>query len=73
MKFNIKVEVNVSENRETLVNNITNYNSDNFKKLTKEEIKETIKKRTTYMTKEAYNASNWKNKTLIYQYLEKYN
>ena len=73
VKFNVKVEINVSEDRETFVNNITDFDADSFKKKTKEEIKEAYKKRTAYMTKEAYDASNWKNKVLIRQYLEQYN
>ncbi|QVY66192.1 carboxypeptidase-like regulatory domain-containing protein [Polaribacter sp. Q13] len=73
VKFNIKVEINVKEDRETYVNNIRNFDSDSFKKKTKEEIKEAYKKRTLFMTSEAYDASNWKDKTLIHQYLAQYN
>ncbi|OAD46236.1 carboxypeptidase-like regulatory domain-containing protein [Polaribacter atrinae] len=73
VKFNIKIEINISEDRETFVNNITDFDSDSFKKKSKEEIKEAYKKRTSYLTKEAYEASSWKNKVLINQYLTQYN
>ncbi len=73
VKFNIKIEINISEDRETFVNNITDFNSDSFKKKSKEEIKEAYKKRTSYLTKEAYEASSWKNKVVINQYLAQYN
>ncbi|WP_091893473.1 carboxypeptidase-like regulatory domain-containing protein [Polaribacter sp. KT25b] len=72
VKFNIKIEINVNEERETLVNNITDYESDNLKKKTKEELKAAYKKRTPFMTKEEYNTTDWKNRFLIKQYLEQY-
>jgi hypothetical protein len=67
--FNIKVEINVTENREIYLKTPNYIDANKIKKLTKEE----IKKRTLYMTKEAYENSDWKNKVLIHQYLEKYN
>ena len=73
VKFNVKVEINVSEGRETFVNNITDFDVNSFKKKTEEEIKEAYKKRTSYMTKAAYAASSWKDKVLINQYLAQYN
>ena len=73
VKFNVKVEINVSEGRETFVNNITDFDVNSFKKKTEEEIKEAYKKRTSYMTKAAYAASSWKDNVLINQYLAQYN
>lgn len=73
VKFNIKVEINVIENSETFINKIISIDKSNLKKLTKQEVKEAIKKKTPFMTKEAYENSDWKNRVLIHEYLEKYN
>lgn len=68
VKFNIKVEVIVSENKEFLANNIASVSEKSIKNYTKED----YKKRSKYITKEKYLTSNWKNKKLIIEYLEKY-
>jgi len=73
VKFNIKVEINVIENSEIFLDKITSIDENSFKELSKEEIKEAVKKKTPFMTKEAYENSDWKYRTLIRQYLEKYN
>jgi hypothetical protein len=69
IKFNIKVEINVTENREIFLKTPSYIDANKIKKQTKEE----IKKRTPYMTKEAYENSDWRNRILIHQYLDKYN
>ena len=73
MKFNIKVEINVTENRETFINNVILIEENLIKKETSEDIKEKIKKKTPYMTKQAYENSDWKNRLFIHQYLAQYN
>ncbi|WP_435414831.1 carboxypeptidase-like regulatory domain-containing protein [Polaribacter aestuariivivens] len=68
VKFNIKVEVNVSETTEVLLNEPLKINSSDIKPFKKED----FKKRTTYMSKEEYENSSWKNRAIIKQYLQKY-
>lgn len=73
VKFNIKLEIKVSDVRETLVNNVSNYEPKVSKDKTKEELEKKLLKRTPFMTKDDYETSNWKNRKLIKKYLEKYN
>ncbi|MCG1036296.1 carboxypeptidase-like regulatory domain-containing protein [Polaribacter sargassicola] len=73
VKFNIKVEVDVTESYETYVNKVVAIDKNSLKQLTKEEIKEVVKKKTPFMTEEEYQNSDWKNKTFINKYLEQYN
>lgn len=65
VKFNIKIEVTVSEKTEIFLSN-TATTAQKFKKTTKKK----YKKRKNYLTKKEYEATNWKN--LINNYLAKY-
>jgi hypothetical protein len=69
IKFNIKVEINVTDNSEIFLKTPNYIDANKIKKQTKEE----IKKRTEYMTKIAYENTDWKNRILINEYLAKYN
>lgn len=68
VKFNIKVEINVTESREVFIKNDKAINAKMVKPYTKED----FKKRTTYLTKNEYLNSDWKNRNIIKAYLKQY-
>ncbi|QTE23408.1 carboxypeptidase-like regulatory domain-containing protein [Polaribacter cellanae] len=68
VKFNIKVEVNISDTEEILLKEPTIIDASKIKTFKKED----LKKRTTYLSKEKYENSPWKNRTKIKEYLQKY-
>lgn len=67
IKFNIKVEVNLNDVTEVLLNEPTKTLNKNLIPYTKED----FKKKSTYISDEKHNASSWKNRQLIINYLEK--
>ena len=67
IKFNIKVEVNLNDVTEVLLNEPTKTLNKNLIPYTKED----FKKKSTYISHEKHNASSWKNRQLIINYLEK--
>jgi hypothetical protein len=66
VKFNIKLEINMIETLEVFSKNTR---STPLRKMIN---KESLKKKTVFMTKEAYNSSHWKNRIMMHKYLEKY-
>ncbi|WP_299667619.1 carboxypeptidase-like regulatory domain-containing protein [uncultured Polaribacter sp.] len=68
VKFNIKIEVVVSENTEILLKNTISILKESVKGYKKED----FKKRQKYISKEMYLSSNWKDKQLVKEYLKKY-
>ncbi|QTD37913.1 carboxypeptidase-like regulatory domain-containing protein [Polaribacter batillariae] len=68
VKFNVKVEVNIFETTEVLLKAPTIIEASTLKPFRKED----LKKRTTYLSKETYENSFWKNRSIIQQYLQKY-
>jgi hypothetical protein len=68
VKFNIKVEINVFQTTEVLLKNTIYVDASSIKSNKKED----FKKRTNYLSKEAYNNTNWKNRLQIKEYLKNY-
>ncbi|WP_298764928.1 carboxypeptidase-like regulatory domain-containing protein [uncultured Polaribacter sp.] len=68
VKFNIQLEINVTEGLEMLFLNTTSIEDSKIKPLKKED----FNKRTNYLLKEEYANSNWKERQKIIEYLEKY-
>ncbi|MFT5258058.1 MAG: hypothetical protein ACI9KF_001698 [Arenicella sp.] len=66
--FNIKAEVVVSENIETLLYNTKFVKKESIKNYQKED----IMRLKEYISKEEYELSYWKNRSLIKKYLKKY-
>jgi hypothetical protein len=66
--FNIKVEAVVSENIETLLFNTKSAKKESIKNYQKED----IMRLKEYISKEEYELSYWKNRSLIKKYLKKY-
>ena len=66
VKFNIKVEVIMNEITEVLLNNTSSVPEESITTNKKED----FNRRKQYISKEAYLASNWKNRRLIDIYLK---
>ena len=67
VKFNIKIEVLVSEKIETLLFNALESPNENIEVTEKE-----FKKRKKYLSQIEYVKTNWKNKVLVKEYLNNY-
>lgn len=68
VKFNIKVEVLVSESREFLINNLVSIPEETVKPYKKED----YKRKKEFLSKEEYELTDWKNKKLVDDYLKQY-
>ena len=68
VKFNIKVEINVTESMEVLLKNVAEIDKNSVVALQKGD----YKKKTVFMTPKNYNNVNWKNRLFMKTYLEEY-